>query len=760
MARAREVTKVTAQSIVDPGVYGVEDYYERLSESGLMFTGAASATEQKDYIDDVIAEHASRTGLANMSRDLDALLRYYQTSLWIYACTYQIASNLATVPLIAEFRRGSASKWEAQPDSDVQAVIDSPTSLISTADVVERMSTFMELCGTEVIVAQRKNGDPMSTTGPIVGLQPLRPSRVWIIAGKPFVEKYLYFIDGEYVPIDPANAEMIRYFNPLNDYWGQSPISTIQRTLDIDTKIEQFNQSTLEFGGVPEVVLETDKDLSRGNARRYRLRFEETYLGPKGRGGVVVLDGGMKLKPVGLPPKDMQFEITAKIAEQRVLSVYGVPPVMVMDFRDASVLANAADQIRLFYKLTLKNKARRIEEALTRLFRRTYGPYWRLRFAFEQVDVTKDPDQERTQAVADYGAGLITQNEARMVGGRPPLPGGDEIKPPPAPPIIAGGGGGKGDLPPPKAKPKRLQAMPEFKALARAQYKRATSLWLPKLRGSMRTFFKGQRDRVLASFRGLELPSRGMAPMTIAASAATAETKATDPFTGSHIDDTIVNRIFDVHAETDRFLAEVGPVFLSGLIDSGNSKIDQLAPSMKIALNESHWGIRSFYAAWGASRVVDINESTEEAIKEAVTYGFEHGYSTRELEEAIVAKFQDLTRGGEGDPELQSDFPEYRLERIARTETATMLNAGSYEGTKELVAQGSNVVKSWLSSRDNLVRDSHAEMDDDTSDEPIPFNVAFDNGLQYPNDPAGPPEEVINCRCSLIEQVVDEGEQA
>lgn len=753
MGRKRGSTKVKARAVVDPGIAGVEDYYEGLARNGLLMVGGAQAVEEKDLIDDVIAEHASRTGIANMQRDLETLLLYYQTSLWIYSCVYQIASNLATVPLVAEFRKGTASKWEGQPDSEIQAVLDAPASLLNTADIVERMSTFMELCGTEVIVAQRKNGDPMTTTGPIVGLQPLRPSRVWITAGPPFVEQYLYYIDGEYIPIDPFNAEMLRYFNPLNDYWGQSPISTLTRTIDIDTKVEQFNQSSLEFGGVPEVVLETEKDLGKGNSRRYKLLFEQTYLGPKGRGGVVVLDGGMKLKPVGLPPKDMQFQDTAKITQQRILSVYGVPPVMVMDFRDASVLANAQEQIRLFYKLTLRNKARRIEDALTRLFRRTYGPYWRIRFAFEQVDVTKDPDKERVQAVSDYTAGLLTQNEARAVGGHPPVDGGDDFKAPPPAPVIAGGNGG-GNGPPPR--PKRLQATTEFKALARAQYKRSTALWLPKLRGAMRTFFRGQRERTLEKFRGLALPARGLAPVTIAAGSPPATTKATDPYTGAQLDDSILDRIFSTHEEAERFIKEVGPVFLSGLVDAGNAKIDQLAPSLKVALSESHWGIRTFYAGWGATRVVDIQDTTRQAIKDALEYGFEQGYSTREIEDAITAKFQDLTRGGDGDPELQSDFPEYRLERIARTETATMLNAGSYEGTKELVAKGSTIVKSWLSARDNLVRDSHAQMDDETSDDPIPYAQAFSNGLQFPNDPSGPPEETIQCRCSLIEQVVDE----
>lgn len=746
MARTRK-SKVKVHRIVAPGMIGAEDFVERIQQHGMFEIGRASTVDQKDFIDDMIATQAALMGSTNVARDLDALMATYQTSLWIYSCVYQIASNLSMVPMVAEYFDKKTSKWVAQPDSDVQQIIDNPGSLLSMPDTIERISTYMELCGTEVVVAERQNGDPESLNGPIVGFQPLRPSWVWIDAAPPFIGRYRYFVNGQYISIDPGNAEMIRYVNPLNDYWGQSPISTLKRTISIDSKVENFNESTLDFGGVPEVVLETDKDLARGNARRHKLLFEQTYLGPKGRGGVVVLDGGMKLKPIGLPPKDMQFEEMGKISRHRILSAYGVPPVMVMDFSDASVLANANDQRKLFYQQTLSNKGRRIENALSKIIARTY-PFFRVRFAFEQVDVLKDHEKLRAAATADYGAGIITLNEARAVQGLEPMADGDTVKPPA--PVIAPPD--KPGMPNGKMPMKRLHAAPEYKALARAQYKRSTALWLPKMRGSFRTFFKGQRDRVLTAMRGIKIPERGL----VAAAAGAATQKAIDPITGQHFDDTILDKIFSTHDEAERMLKEIGPVFLLGLMDSANSKIDQLDPSSKLALQESHWGIRTFYAGWGATRVVDINETTRDAIKDAIEYGFEHGYSEREMEDAITAKFQDLTRGGDGDPELQSDFPEYRLERIARTETATMLNAGSVEGTKALIADGATVVKSWLSARDNLVRDSHAQMDDETSDDPIPFGEAFSNGLQFPNDPSGPAEEVINCRCTLIEQVVGE----
>lgn len=85
----------------------------------------------------------------------------------------------------------------------------------------------------------------------------------------------------------------------------------------------------------------------------------------------------------------------------------------------------------------------------------------------------------------------------------------------------------------------------------------------------------------------------------------------------------------------------------------------------------------------------------------------------------------------------------YRAMTIARTESIGALNQGEH-----LAAQMSNVVatKEWLSQGDDRVRESHAELDGTE----IPIDDVFDNGCAFPGDQEGAPEEVINCRCTLL----------
>jgi hypothetical protein len=101
--------------------------------------------------------------------------------------------------------------------------------------------------------------------------------------------------------------------------------------------------------------------------------------------------------------------------------------------------------------------------------------------------------------------------------------------------------------------------------------------------------------------------------------------------------------------------------------------------------------------------------------------------------------------------------------RIARTTSTDVLNEATLQrGVDAEVASGEEMVKVWLSSRDERVRPSHRR----THGQTVPLAEKFAVGrgteqldgeevvfagvpMDRPADPEGPPEEVINCRCSI-----------
>lgn len=138
-------------------------------------------------------------------------------------------------------------------------------------------------------------------------------------------------------------------------------------------------------------------------------------------------------------------------------------------------------------------------------------------------------------------------------------------------------------------------------------------------------------------------------------------------------------------------------------------------------------------------RIQRVTETTRRQIVNAVDTGYREGKPLPEVASSIRAVI----------PALAS----YRAEAIARTETHGAANYGSQEAA---ASTGLPLRKEWLAAQDERTRETHAAANNQP---PIGMDKKFaigDSFLAYPGDPAGPPEEVVNCRCSLG-YIVDDG---
>ena len=87
--------------------------------------------------------------------------------------------------------------------------------------------------------------------------------------------------------------------------------------------------------------------------------------------------------------------------------------------------------------------------------------------------------------------------------------------------------------------------------------------------------------------------------------------------------------------------------------------------------------------------------------------------------------------------------------RSARTIVTGAENKGRQDSYAMAEADGIILQKEWIATNDGRTRHSHAMLDGAIVDQ----DKKFDNGLMYPGDPSGRPEEVYNCRCTLVAKV-------
>ena len=76
-------------------------------------------------------------------------------------------------------------------------------------------------------------------------------------------------------------------------------------------------------------------------------------------------------------------------------------------------------------------------------------------------------------------------------------------------------------------------------------------------------------------------------------------------------------------------------------------------------------------------------------------------------------------------------------------------NAGRLDSYKRAEDMGIEMEKMWVATLDRRTRHSHRVLDGEVQ----PTKEEFSNGCMYPGDPEGAPEEIYNCRCTMISQL-------
>lgn len=136
---------------------------------------------------------------------------------------------------------------------------------------------------------------------------------------------------------------------------------------------------------------------------------------------------------------------------------------------------------------------------------------------------------------------------------------------------------------------------------------------------------------------------------------------------------------------------------------------------------------------YAAEQVVGITETTKVLIRRALARGESEGLGPN----GTAGLIRDEVGGEAG---------ALRANTIARTETHTAANYGSQQAAE---ATDLELVKEWAAVEDDRTRPSHAEADTQTVELDEAFSVGGSE-LQYPGDPSGPAEEIINCRCTVL----------
>lgn len=167
---------------------------------------------------------------------------------------------------------------------------------------------------------------------------------------------------------------------------------------------------------------------------------------------------------------------------------------------------------------------------------------------------------------------------------------------------------------------------------------------------------------------------------------------------------------------------------LAALIEDFGSEIaEDLGAEKSDKPTEAKWTFDPMSAAaraWiiknGTKSIVTILATNLDDVKRVILAGADENLTTVQIGKNIRQFYVDRSA--------------FKAMRVARTETSHAAGFGQREAARQ-----SGVVEThtWVTSRDDRVRDEHAAVDGETKD----FNKPYSTGEMYPG------EESINCRC-------------
>lgn len=342
--------------------------------------------------------------------------------------------NVVAFQAIDRVGRAAASvKWtfwsgdKEVTDTPFQALLADPNPVMNQAQYIQTLIGYWLLSGNRYQERVLIGSEPRE-------LYPMRPDRMSVLPGADGLPAgYQYDLNGNKHRWDMSRPDFDcdilheRTFNPLDDWYGMSPIMAGAYAIDQHNEGMNLSKSLLQNSARPSGALVVQKDGS-GNYgslpdeefNRLKSQLEDQFQGTTNAGRPMVLEGGLDWRQMGMSPADMDSLETRYAAARDVCLAFGVPPLL-MNIPGDSTYSNYKEARGAFWEDTVIPLCTQLAEGWTRWLGPQFGGL-AVKPDFDDIPAVAEKRSEMWD-MADKATDL-TIDERRAIKGYEPLPGG------------------------------------------------------------------------------------------------------------------------------------------------------------------------------------------------------------------------------------------------------------------------------------------------------------------------------------------------
>jgi|GEM_PF-1144560 len=374
---------------------------------------------------------------------------------WAYICASRNGSAIAGIPLklyatratgemkagrgvkaigksckrstLHELQRRYPRHKALQLAEEVEEIVEHPMlnllqNVNSTAnrfDTLEQTSVFLDCVGNAYWYVARDS----------MGL----PQEFWCLMSQwmfvvpdeqKAVKGYLYGVDPRtQTAFEPDDIIHFRTSNPLSQFYGLGCIEAALMAIDRYMAMDTYERSLNDNMGVPSLWIQYKTgQLEEKKRMELEQAWNNRFKGVKRAGKVAVTDNEYDIKEIGMAPREMGFSEGRRWTRLEIADAFGVP-LALLDTENVN-LANAKTALYQYMKFSIAPRLKRIEAKLNERL----VPYYnepRLVLAFDNC-VPADDEYQLREDQAYVSMGVVTVNEVRQRKGLDPVPWGDE----------------------------------------------------------------------------------------------------------------------------------------------------------------------------------------------------------------------------------------------------------------------------------------------------------------------------------------------
>lgn len=286
-----------------------------------------------------------------------------------YAAINVLATAIASLPVRIFELRATGERVEVFDHPLHQLLTVAPNPYMTPVGYFEMtmLHSLLRGVGYSQII---RNG-----AGDVVSIMPLHPDSVQV---EMVNDRLVYTVTesngngGQGKQTKLSSREIAHFRGLYSDILTPiTPIQYARNTLGLGIALERHESGNFgPYAVRPGGVLETDQPMEDKAANRVLSLFNFKYAGPGSVGKTIILDKGLKFKPITMTHQDAQFLELRKFGVTEICRFFNVPPSFVHHYEDAN-FNNAGEQALFFLKFSMRPHVERLESEMRRSF---FGP--------------------------------------------------------------------------------------------------------------------------------------------------------------------------------------------------------------------------------------------------------------------------------------------------------------------------------------------------------------------------------------------------